>query len=106
MHDEIRKFYLEGELAETNIVNCKERIVYHLETMMRDYGYVPSIDNEPQFTLQYNPEAECFDFKLTVYGVKVEKERAWSISGVTSGKEISKYTPRPKSNPLLNTAAS
>jgi hypothetical protein len=104
MHDEIKKFYLEGELAEVNIVETKERIVHHLENMMRDYGFVPSIDNEPQFTLQFNPETEAFDFKLTVYGVKVDKERAWGISGITSGKEISKSIRRPKLKPLLNTA--
>jgi len=96
MHDEIRKFYLEGEMAETKIVETRERIVMHLENMMRDYGFVPSIDNEPQFTLDYNPEAESFSFKLTVYGVKVDKEKAWQVSGMTSGKEIPKYSPLVK----------
>ena len=96
MHDEIRKFYLEGELDEVKLVSTKERIVLHLENMMRDYGFVPSVDNEPQFTLDYKPEVSKFDFKLTVYGVKVEKERAWQISGMTSGKEIPRYTHQPK----------
>lgn len=92
MHDEIKKFSLSGELGEPNIVNTKERLVSHLENMMRDYGFAPSIDNDPQFTLDYNAEAGGFDFELTVYGVKVGKEKAWDISGVTSGKEIPRYT--------------
>jgi hypothetical protein len=91
MHDEIRKFYLEGEVSDT-IGTTRDRLVHHLENMMRDYGYVPSIDNEPQFTLDYNAASENFNFKLTVYGVKTDKEKAWSISGITSGKEIPRYT--------------
>lgn len=96
MHDDIKKFYLEGELGEPNIVETKERLVHHIENMMRDYGYVPSIDNEPQFTLDYNSDAGGFDFKLTVYGVRVEKEKAWSVSGITSGKEILRHTHQTK----------
>lgn len=95
MHDEIRKFYLEGELGQ-NVVTTRERLIFHLENMMRDYGFVPSIDNEPQFTLDYDADRESFNFKLTVYGVKIGDNKSWQISGVTSGKEIPKYTALAK----------
>lgn len=98
MHDEIRKFYLEGIMLDANVVETRERLVRHLESMMRDYGYVPSVDNEEQFTLDWDGEQNQFKFKLTVYGVMVGKERAWELSGMTSGKEIPRYTPLPKSS--------
>lgn len=94
MHDEIRKFSLEGLLGEPNIVKTKERLVDYVETLMRDYNYVPVLDLEPQFTLDYSPDDGGFKFTLTVYGVHVEKEKAWSTGGIMSGKEIPKYIPQ------------
>lgn len=96
MHDEIKKFSLEGELKETDIVRTKERIVEFVENMMRDYSYVPALDLEPQFTLDYSPESEGFKFTLSVYGVKVDKEKAWQTGGVMSGKTIPRYTQQTK----------
>lgn len=96
MHDEIRKFSLEGELGEPDIVKTKERMVSYIEGLMRDYSYVPALDLEPQFTLDYSHEREGFNFTLSVYGVLVEKEKAWSTGGIMSGKEIPKYIPQPK----------
>lgn len=96
MHDEIRKFSLEGVLGEPNIVSTKARLVEYVESLMRDYNYVPALDLEPQFTLDYSPEDEGFKFTLSVYGVSVEKEKVWSTGGIMSGKEIPKYIPQPK----------
>lgn len=96
MHDEIRKFSLEGDLGEPNIVATKERLVDYIESLMRDYSYVPALDLEPQFTLDYSTEAKSFKFTLSVYGVKVDKEKAWTTGGIMSGKEIPKYIPQTK----------
>lgn len=96
MHEDIRKFSLEGDLSDTNIVETKERLVHHIENLMRDYSYVPALDLEPQFTLDYLPDANGFKFTLTVYGIKTDKEKAWSTGGIMSGKEIPKYIPKPK----------
>jgi hypothetical protein len=96
MHDEIRKFSLEGSLGEPNIVSTKERLVEYVETMMRDYFYVPALDLEPQFTLNYSPEDEGFLFELSIYGVKVSEGDEWSVDGIMSGKKIDKYIPQTK----------
>jgi hypothetical protein len=95
MHEDIRKFSLEGEVTETNMTKTKERLVHHIESLMRDYSYVPALDLEPQFTLDYLDDG-AFKFSLSVYGIKVAKEKAWSTGGIMSGKEIPKYTPQPK----------
>lgn len=104
MHDEIKKFSLEGELQDTNLVTIKERLVFSLESLMRDYGFVPALDLEPQFTLDYKPDAQAYEFTLSVYGVHVGKEQAWSVSGVMDGKPIQKLTHQSKSKPSQTTA--
>lgn len=104
MHEEIKKFYLSGELNEGSIYTAKERLVQYIEGLMRDYSFVPSIDNDPHWTIDYDPETEAFKFELTVYGVKVGKEHAWKTSGITGGKPIPKYTQQTKSNQLQSIA--
>lgn len=96
MHDDIEKFSLDGEIADSNIVATKENLVKTLEDNMRDLGYVPCLDLEPQFTLDYRPESENYEFELTVYGIHVGKELSWSTAGMMSGKAIMKSTPKPK----------
>jgi len=91
MHDDIRKFNLEGEFGETNIVKVKDNLVRYVESMMRDYSYIPALDLEPQFTLNYSVEDEIYKFNLSVYGVKVRPEKAWSTAGIMGGKEIPAY---------------
>ena len=97
MHDDIRKFSMEGELGEPNVVATKERLVHFVETTMREQGFVPALDIEEQFTLDYDPVNESFTFKLTVYAVEVGRDKSWQVSGVMSGKEIPKYIPPTKS---------
>src|SRR4051812_41370042 len=105
MHDEIRRFSLEGELGDGNLMKTRERLVLFVEGSMRDYGFVPALDIEEQFTRDFNPETQTFTFKLTLYGVEVGKEDAWKIGGVMSGKKIPKYTPQTKLSQLPTSVA-
>lgn len=97
MHDEIKRFYLDGEIGHDNLIEAKERLVNFLETQMRDNGYVPALDLEPQFTRSYDLERDTYDFVLTIYGIQVGRESAWKNAGIMSGKMIQKYTPQAKS---------
>jgi hypothetical protein len=95
MHDEVKRFPLDGEIVDSgNLVTAKERLVNFVETQMRDEGYVPVLDLEPQFTLDYNLDTEGYSFKLSVYGVHVGKEGAWQSAGMMNGKMITKPTHR------------
>jgi len=38
---------------------------------MRETGYAPRIDIEPDFTLNYDSDKNCFEFGLTAYGMYV-----------------------------------
>lgn len=90
MHEEIKKNYLDGVIADSeNIVEHKERLVQFLESQMRVSGHVPLLDIEPQYTQQWNGSG--YDFGLTVYSVYVGTEKADRLSGVMAGKEIVNY---------------
>ena len=96
MHDDIKKFFLSGEISDNNVVKTKERLVSAVEADMRDQGYVPDLDKEPQFTMSYLPEKSKFTFVLTVYGIYVGRDKAWSTGGVMAGKTILKSIPASK----------
>ena len=92
MHDNIKKFYLDGLVADENLVQSREELERNLEDQMRDAGYVPVLDMDPQFTLDYIPADENFKFNLTIYGVKVGRQQSWSIAGIMNGKVIQRST--------------
>lgn len=96
MHDDIKKFLLTGEISDQDIVKTKARLVEAQESVMRDEGYAPDLDKDPQFTMSYLPELRKFNFVLTVYGIFVGKDKAWTTGGVMGGKTILKSTPAAK----------
>ena len=49
---------------------------------MCEIGYVPRLDIDPNFTIQYNETKEYFEFTLTVYGTFVGKKKALWIRGI------------------------
>lgn len=96
MHDEIKRFSLEGEIGDNNMVEAKERLITFLEAQLRDAGHVPALDLEPQFTLDYDRNTEKYNFELSIYGIHVGKEQACSTAGVMNGKTITRYIPQTK----------
>ena len=103
MHDEIKRFSLEGELGNANVVEMKDRQVHFIESMMRDMGFVPALDLEPQFTRSFNSSTETWEFQVSVYGIHVGREKsckasssAEQIAGVMGGKTIMRSTPKAK----------
>lgn len=96
MHDDIKKFFLSGDISSANVVQTKERLIQAQEAIMRDEGYVPDLDKEPQFTRNYVEETNRFTFALTVYGIYVGKDKAWATGGIMGGKTILKSIPATK----------
>jgi len=92
MHDDIKKFLLQGEISSKDIVKTQARLVEAQESVMRDEGYAPDLDKEPQFTMTRHPEQDKFTFVLTVYGIYVGRDKAWATGGVMGGKPIMKST--------------
>lgn len=94
MHDDVVRFEHSG--YTDNNAKTREWFIAETEREMRDKGYAPSIDNEPQYTVAYLPDRECFCFTLSVFGIFVGKDRSWDVSGVASGKQVMRHTPKAK----------
>ena len=103
MHDDIKRFHIEGITDDRNVIAQKERMVRFLEDGMRTEGFIPVFDLEPQLTLDYDPETEQFAFLLSVWGSPVEKEIVWRAAGMMGGKMIMKSTPPIKSKESSDT---
>lgn len=95
MHDDIKRFELTGTITSDKFVSARESLVRELEASMRDGGFVPVLDLHPQFTREYNPETQDFNFTLSVYGTHVGEE-SWRIAGMMNGTPISRSTHQTK----------
>jgi len=81
-HKKIKMFQIDGEIDDdNNILNVRQKYEMLLVDMMRSDGYVPHLDLEPAFSLEYNEGS--YNFLLSIYGVYVGKAKARCFHGVT-----------------------
>jgi len=73
-----------------------------LEDSMRIGGFVPRIDIEPDFTLEY--DGRKYNFILSLYGVYVGKRNSRKICGIDKNRPIL-YTQKNKSEKSLRQQA-
>lgn len=97
MHEDVKRFTLEGEVSYTYLAKTKKTLETSLEDNMRSSGYVPILDIDPQLTQMYDPEGEKFKVSITLYGAYVG-ERECEIAGLMYGKPVMKYIPKTKLN--------
>ena len=68
---------------------------------MRDRGYVPILDLEPQFSIKYNEKKDTYSFNLEMFGVYVGKKKAQEIEGF-SGQQFYKRNNKQVLSPPPN----
>ena len=82
-HKPIKQFYLDGQISDEAVLGrFKIEYIRLLTSEMRLSGYVPRLDIDPDFTIQYNPTTEYFTFKLSMYGTYVGKKKSEWIQGI------------------------
>jgi len=87
MHENIKAFHNRGTMeAMANVVKEMDQLVREIESSMRDAGYVPVLDLEPQFSRELDHSNDTYSFKVTVYGVQVKGKDAWEWAGISNGK--------------------
>ena len=81
-HKRIKMFQIDGEIDDdNNIPKIRSRYESSLVDIMRSQGYVPQLDLEPAFSLEYSNEK--YKFLLSLYGVYVGRSKARCYHGVT-----------------------
>lgn len=82
-HKSIKTFTVEGVIKDDAAISRIRLEIERLKILeMRQFGYVPRLDIEPQFTLQYNNIKEYFEFILTIYGTYLGKKKSQCIMGI------------------------
>jgi hypothetical protein len=90
-HRKITRFGLEGEIFDdAKIPKIKDQYINMVCNGMRNKGYVPRYDIDPDFTISYN--GKTFEFKLSVYGVYVGKKKAKCVKGIDKNQVITSTT--------------
>jgi hypothetical protein len=99
-HKAIKKFNLEGVIHdESALGRLKNEYIRLLVSEMRISGYVPRIDIDPVFTIDYNEKKQYFEFEVSVHGVYAGKRKSEWILGIDVNKPI--YIQKNKSKESL-----
>jgi hypothetical protein len=95
----IKTFYLEGELLDDSvIISTKDIAERTIKTDMRDKGYVPVLDIDPIWSVEYNAITDQWFFEISMHGFYAGKRKAWQYQGWSQGKMIPRPTPPATSN--------
>jgi len=102
-HKPIKVFCLEGNVySDSFIPRLKGEYISLIKTKMKMFGYVPRLDIDPDFTIEYNDRG-YYDFKLSIYGVFVGKRKSEWVMGIDGTRVVP--IQKSKSEEYLSEAA-
>ena len=82
-HKSIKTFNLEGIIKDDAAIGrLKIEYIRLLTIQMREDGFVPRLDIDPDFTIYYNSDKEYFEFTLTVYGTYLGRKKSKCVEGM------------------------
>lgn len=88
MDEKIRGFEESFIIADNAaVIKNLDSWLYHMETKMRDLGYVPYLDLPPRTSTVYTDSNGGFECTVTTYGIYVGQE-SWSVDAVVGGKKL------------------
>jgi hypothetical protein len=88
-HKPIKRFSLDGVIHNDSLIGrLKNEYIRLLTSEMRLQGYVPRIDIDTDFTIEYNEKTEVFSFELSVYGIYIGKKQAEWTTGIDGATAI------------------
>ena len=86
-HKKIKEFHIDGLIEDDSAIpKIRERYENILIDIMRSNGYVPHLDIDPAFSLEYKEES--YKFLLTIYGIYVGKAKAQCYLAVSGNNLI------------------
>jgi hypothetical protein len=95
-HKPIKKFNLSGVIYdESAIGRLRQEYTRLIESEMRLSGYVPRLDIDIDFTIDYNEKKKYFEFEITVHGIHTGRKQSEWIAGIDGSTVI--YTQKSKS---------
>jgi hypothetical protein len=96
-HKSIKSFNLEGIIKDdASIGRLKIEYIRLLTIQMREDGFVPRLDMDPDFTIYYNSDKEYFEFTLTVYGTYLGRKKSKCVEGMDGTLAVPIHKNRSK----------
>lgn len=93
LHKRIKRFELSGQILDDIFIpRMREEYIRLLSESMKETGYVPRFDIDPDWSLSYT--GNYYEFTLSVYGSHIGKKKAACIDGLDKNRPI--YTPQSK----------
>jgi hypothetical protein len=96
-HRPIKRFSLDGVIQDdSKIGRLKEEYLRILHLEMKLSGYVPRLDIDPDFTIEYNVTGDSYNFEISIYGTYVGKKKSEWVVGIDGTDVISSQEIRSK----------
>jgi hypothetical protein len=91
MGKKMKSFGISGQINDdSSIPRLRQEYQYLMEQDMRSQGYVPMLDLDVQFWLDYNEQQDIYNFEIVLYGVYVGKKKAYQYEGFSGQSLIPK----------------
>jgi len=94
-HKAIKRFNLSGIIHDESAIERLRAEYKRLIILeMRLNGYVPRLDIDIDFTIDYNENKKYFEFEISIHGVYTGRRQSEWIEGIDGSKAI--YTVKSK----------
>lgn len=88
MNKKLKSFGMQGEIHDDSAIpRLRKQYEHIIEENMRLQGYVPILDLDIQFSLEYNESNDTYNFDIVLYGIYVGKKKAYEYEGF-SGQSL------------------
>jgi hypothetical protein len=88
-HKPIKMFSLDGIIIDdTSIGRLKQEYIRLLKSEMVLTGYVPRLDIDIDWTLDYNHQKQYYQFEISMYGVYIGKSKSQWTTGIDGTKIV------------------
>jgi hypothetical protein len=88
MAKQLKSFGMSGQISDDSAIpRLRKEYERLIDQNMRLQGYVPILDLEPLFHLEYVHEEDTYNFELVIYSMYIGKRRSQQYAGF-SGQSL------------------
>lgn len=91
MNKKLKSFGMQGQIHDDSAIpRLRKEYERVIEQDMRSQGYVPILDLDIQFSLDYDESSDTYNFDIVLYGIYVGKKKSYQYEGFSGQALIPK----------------
>lgn len=91
MNKKLKSFGMNGQIHDDSAIpRLRKQYEHMIEEDMRTQGYVPILDLDIQFSLDYDENNDTYNFDIVLYGIYVGKKKSYLYEGFSGQNLIPK----------------